>query len=337
MYLYIYIYIIYKYKIIYSNLNKSKMLKGGTHSTSSSTTSSSTTSSLIEQHNLFSMYQLILNLNWSLRAVIGAVREPLRDDGEDNNYERINKNRQNNEKFNIFFDINNDFKYFKDINLYTVNIDFNNIDSYNLFFDNEEMNLKYNEIAFEYSTVKFFDSVNDYFNLIKKLLDVLNYEGKLFIPIKTSHFGGRKIIIGNNNELINPYNNLNSNVVLDPRSRELNIKFNELFNTLNIDDFILLDDNDDKTFILSDNKKDEIRSEGYEYSLEEIIIRKNDINYFPNIDYFKDLFKERLLNTIDDFNTKYEFIEEPYPFEPNDYLKTQTQNYNEPYLVIRKK
>ena len=29
------------------------------------------------------------------------------------------------------------------------------------------MNLKYNEIAFEYSTVKFFYSVNDYFNLIK--------------------------------------------------------------------------------------------------------------------------------------------------------------------------
>ncbi len=35
---------IYKYKIIYSNLNKSKMLKGGTQSNSSSTTSSSTTS-----------------------------------------------------------------------------------------------------------------------------------------------------------------------------------------------------------------------------------------------------------------------------------------------------
>jgi len=334
--IYLYIYMIYKYKIIYSNLNKSKMLKGGTQSTSSSTTSSSTTStttsSLIDKHDLFSMYQLILNLNLSLRAVIGAVREPIRDDGVDDNYERINKNRQNNEKFNIFFDINNDFKYFKDINLYTVNIDFNNIDSYNLFFNNEEMNLKYNEIAFEYSTVKFFHSVNDYFNLIKKLLDVLNYEGKLFIPLKTSHSGGKNIIIGNNNELINPYNNLNSNVVLNPRYRELNIKFNELFNTLNIDDFIL---HDDKTFILSDNKKYEIQSEGYKYSLEEIIIRKNDIIYFPNKDYFKDLFKERLLYTIDDFNTKYEFIEEPYPFEPRDYLKEQ--NHNEPFIVIRKK
>ena len=163
------------------------------------------------------------------------------------------------------------------------------------------------------------------------MLDVLNYEGKLFIPLKTSHSGGRNIIIGNNNELINPYNNLNSNVVLDPRRRELNIKFNELFNTLNIDDFIL---HDNKTFILSDNKKDEIQSEGYEYSLEEIIIRKNNIIYFPNKDYFKDLFKERLFHTIDDFNTKYEFIEEPYPFEPNDYLKEQ--NHNEPFIVIRK-
>ena len=322
---------IYKYKIIYSNLNKSKMLKGGTNSTSSSTTSSLTTSSIAEVHNKLSMYQLILNLLWSLRAVIGAVKEPRRDDGADDNYERINKNRQNNEKFNIFFDINNDFKYFRDINLYTVNIDFNDIDSYNLFFDNGKMNLKYNEIAFEYSTVKFFDSVNDYFNLIEKLLDVLNFEGKLFIPIKTSHFGGRNIIIGNNNELINPFNNLNSNVVLDPRRRELNIKFNELFNTLNIDDFILLDD---KTFVLSENKKIEIQSEGYKYSLEEIIIIKNDIYYFPNKDYFKDLFKERLFYTIDDFNTKYEFIEEPYPFEPNDYLKKQ--NYNEPYIVILK-
>ena len=322
---------IYKYKIIYSNLNKSKMLKGGTNSTSSSTTSSLTTSSTAEVHNKLSMYQLILNLLWSLRAVIGAVKEPRRDDGADDNYERINKNRQNNEKFNIFFDINNDFKYFRDINLYTVNIDFNDIDSYNLFFDNGKMNLKYNEIAFEYSTVKFFDSVNDYFNLIEKLLDVLNFEGKLFIPIKTSHFGGRNIIIGNNNELINPFNNLNSNVVLDPRRRELNIKFNELFNTLNIDDFILLDD---KTFVLSENKKIEIQSEGYKYSLEEIIIIKNDIYYFPNKDYFKDLFKERLFYTIDDFNTKYEFIEEPYPFEPNDYLKKQ--NYNEPYIVILK-
>lgn len=318
---------IYKYKIIYSNLNKSKMLKGGTQSTSSSTTSSSTTSSLIDKHDLFSMYELILNLNWSLRAVIGAVREPLRDDGEDNNYERINKKRQNNEKFNIFFDINNDFKYFKDINLYTVNIDFNNIDSYNLFFNNEEMNLKYNEIVFEYSTVKFFDSVNDYFNLIKKLLDVLNYEGKLFIPLKTSHSGGKVITVSNNNELINPSNNLSVIFQSNPNI----VKFNELFNTLNTEDFVL----DNETFTLSENKKDKIRSEGYKYSLEEIVIKKDGITYFPNIDFFKDLFKERLSNTIDNFNTKYEFIEEPYPFEPNDYLKQQ--NHNEPYIVIRKK
>ena len=55
----------------------------------------------------------------------------------------------------------------------------------------------------------------------------------------------------------------------------------------------------------------------------------------PNIDYFKDLFKERIINTIDDFNTKYEFIEESYPFEMANYLKEQ--NYNEPYIVIRKK
>mgnify|MGYP001314130642 CR=1 FL=1 len=321
---------IYKYKIIYSNLNKSKMLEGGTQSNSSSTTSSSTTSSLIDKHDLLSMYGLISNLNWSLRAVIGAVKEPIRDDGADDNYERINKNRQNNEKFNIFFDINNDFKYFKDINLYTVNIDFNNIDSYNLFFDNEEMNLKYNEIAFEYSTVKFFDSVNDYFNLIKKLLDVLNYEGKLFIPIKTSHTGGDIITISNNNELINPMNKIRSEF----QSRPFVIKFNELFNTLNTEDFILLND---ETFVLSEEKKLEIQLGGYRYSLEEIVIRKNGIDYYPNKDYFKDLFKERIINTIFDFNTKYEFINEPYPFEMANYLKEQTQNYNEPYIVIRKK
>ena len=194
-------------------------------------------------------------------------------------------------------------------------------------FNNEEMNLKYNEIAFEYSTVKFFYSVNDYFNLIKKLLDVLNYEGKLFIPLKTSHSGGNVITISNNNELINPYNNLSVIFQSNPNV----VKFNELFNTLNTEDFILLNDG---TFVLSYNKKLEIQSEGYKYSLEEIVILKNGINYYPNIDYFKDLFKERLLNTIDDFNTKYEFIEESYPFEMANYLKEQ--NYNEPYIVIRK-
>ena len=48
------------------------------------------------------------------------------------------------------------------------------------------MNLKYQEIAFDYSTVKFFFTIDSYFNLIEKLLNVLNYEGKLFIPIKKS-------------------------------------------------------------------------------------------------------------------------------------------------------
>ena len=46
-----------------------------------------------------------------------------------------------------------------------VNIDFNNIDSYDLFF-NEEMKLKYEEIAFDYSTVSFLRTIKIYFNLI---------------------------------------------------------------------------------------------------------------------------------------------------------------------------
>lgn len=192
---------IYKYKIIYSNLNKSKMLKGGTQSTSSSTnlsstnssssnssstTSSSTTSSPAEVHDKVSMYDKISKLdNGSLRAVIGATKEPIYEDDTGDNYERVNRNKNNNEKFNVFFDTNHHFKYFSDINLYTVKIDFTDSETYDLFF-NEKMKLKYEEIAFDYSTVAFFISINNYFNLIEKLLNVLNYEGKLFIPIKKS-------------------------------------------------------------------------------------------------------------------------------------------------------
>ena len=182
---------IYKYKIIYSNLNKSKMLKGGTQSTSNSTTSSSTTSSSItsspvEVHDKLSMYDKISKLdNGSLRAVIGATKEPIHEDGTGDNYERVNRNKNDNEKFNVFFDTNHHFKYFPDINLYTIKIDFTNNDTYDLFF-NEKMKLKYEEIAFDYSTVKFFFTIDSYFNLIEKLLNVLNYEGKLFIPIKKS-------------------------------------------------------------------------------------------------------------------------------------------------------
>jgi hypothetical protein len=59
---------IYKYKIIYSNLNKSKMLKGGTQSTSSSTTSSSTS---VQEQNIF--LNQIINYPLNFRAVIGAT------------------------------------------------------------------------------------------------------------------------------------------------------------------------------------------------------------------------------------------------------------------------
>jgi hypothetical protein len=245
---------IYKYKIIYTNLNKSKMLKGGTHSTSSSTTSSSTnssssnsssttssstTSSLIEQHDKLSMYDKLSKLHiGSLRAVIGATKEPIFEDGTGDNYERVNRNKNDNEKFNVFFDKNHHFKYFPDINLYTIKIDFNNSDTYDLFF-NEKMKLKYEEIAFDHSTVSFLRTINIYFNLIEKLLNVLNYEGKLFIPIKKS------------------------------------------------------------------------------------------FNYGPQ--HFIDLFEKRFMTN----NDEYKFIEEPYPFERNDYLIER--NYNEDYLVIEKK
>ena len=96
--------------MIYSNLNKSKMIKGGTQSTSnlttsSSTTSSSTTSSPAEVHDKLSMYDKISKLdNGSLRAVIGATKEPIHEDGTGYNYERVNKNKNNDEKFNVFFD-----------------------------------------------------------------------------------------------------------------------------------------------------------------------------------------------------------------------------------------
>ena len=36
-----------------------------------------------------------------------------------------------------------------------------------------------------------------------------------------------------------------------------------------------------------------------------------------------------------DFDNKYQIIVEPYPFERNDYLIER--NYNEDYIVIRKK
>ncbi len=112
------------------------------------------------------MYDKLSKLHiGSLRAVIGATKQPIHEDGTGDNYERVNRNKNNNEKFNVFFDKNHDFEYFPDINLYTVNIDFNNIDSYDLFF-NEEMKLKYEEIAFDYSTVSFLRTIKIYFNLI---------------------------------------------------------------------------------------------------------------------------------------------------------------------------
>ena len=312
------------------------MLKGGTHSTSSSTTSSSTSSSTnnlsnhVQNAKLIEILKLKIQVqNLKLRAVIGAVREPQEENIEENiedKYERINRYRLNdNEKFNIFFDIKNNFKYFHEENFYTVKIDFNDSNTYNKYFNNEK--IKYQEIAFDYSTVKFFESVNDYFNLIKKLLNVLNNGGKLYIPIKTFHTSGSYINIDKNNQLINPLNEVPSQF----HSTPFFIKFNELFNTLNTKDFIFLDD---KTFVLSDEKKSQIQLGEYQYSLEEIVITKDGINYLPNIDYFKDLFKERIINTIDDFITKYEFIEESYPFEPSNFLKEQ--NYNEPYIVIKK-
>jgi hypothetical protein len=322
---------IYKYKIIYSNLNKSKMLDGGSNFSSSTTSSTSSTTSSFTNY-LSNEKQIILEIlelkievyKLKLRAVIGAVREPQEKDVEDN-YERINRNRLNDEKFNIFFDIKNNFKYFQEENFYTVKIDFNDSNTYDDFFNNEK--IKYQEIAFDYSTVKFFESVNDYFNLIKKLLNVLNNGGKLYIPIKTSHNRGSYINIDKNNQLINPMNKIRSEF----QSTPFVIKFNELFNTLNTEDFILLNDG---TFVLSEDKKLEIQLGGYRYSLEEIVITKDGINYYPNKDYFKDLFKERIINTIFDFNTKYEFINEPYPFEPSNFLKEK--NYNEPYIVIKK-
>ena len=99
-------------------------------------------------NNVKSLYELIPNLNnVDIKAVIGAKYK---------DYERINNKMTSslftsdeinpitssradtmdepvlpdNEKFNLFFDIENENKYYQDENLYTINMDFNDDEKY---------------------------------------------------------------------------------------------------------------------------------------------------------------------------------------------------------------
>jgi hypothetical protein len=175
------------------------------------------------------------------------------------------------------------------------------------------MQNRYDEIAFDYSTVKFIES-KKYFQIIENLFNALIQNGKLFIPIKES-FGGTKLEIYFDHWDFN----LNKKTIEDFSLEKNDLEF----------------DDSKKTWFLTEDKLQKILDYyNYDKIIMPIIIYKNNIKYDQDREKFHNYFKSGINLCLKDF--LYEYIDEPYPFEPNDYLKKKTQNYNEPYIVIRK-
>ena len=232
-----------------------------------------------------------------------------------------NSNQEKN-KFNLFFDIENENKYYQNEDLYTINMDFNNVEKYKFF---SVLNNKFSLIAFDYSTVKFLNNLD----IIKYLLDFLNYEGKLYLPIRNS--GGFLITIDFKDENVLDY--LKNNDIIN-----YNKFYNEMMNfKKNYGDFTF--NNLDKTFTLNDNDKiDNIINSDKTDLIPYSIIYKGS-SYKPDAEQIKNIFIkkiEKMFNNNNDYKIEI-ILDENYPFEPSEELiQSSNTNYIEEHIVIKK-
>ena len=230
-----------------------------------------------------------------LRAVFGATL--------DNNI-RINGEKYEKPKFNVFFDILNKDEYHQDKKLYTIKFDFNHIiwmmKNKNKYYFGDDYK-KYSMIAFDFAVFKDFREYNN----IKNFFDALKINGKLFIS------------------------DINSNMyhfeILPFRSRDLKHK------GFKIQDFIF--NEEEKIYDFTEEKKKELENnKDYLIRFRTIYKVKNDQKTFfsPKQPYFINLFKKYILSFLE--SEKYKKIKENYPFEPSyDGLSS-----NSKYLAIQK-
>ena len=284
-------------------------------------------------NNVKSLYELIKNLNdVDIKAVIGAKYK---------DYERINNKMTsslftsdeinpvtsswadtmdepvlpNNEKFNLFFDIENENKYYQDEDLYTINMDFNDDEKYKFL---SVLNNKFSLIAFDYSTVKFLNKLEN----IKYLLDFLKYDGKLYLPIRNTgggsfvaHFVDGNLLDYYKNTDIRKYNEYNNEMT----------NFKEKYGEFTF--------NDDETFTLIDSDKIDIIINSDEIDLIPYTIIYNAKIYYPDAEQIKNIFIKKIEKIFNNNNNNYKIeiiLNEDYPFEPSN------ENYIEEHIVIKK-
>lgn len=201
----------------------------------------------------------------NLRGVIGATV---------NNYDRINKDKSEEEKFNIFFDKNNTNAYYKDIDLYTIYFDFNK----DYYTDNFLINFhhKFSLIVFDWSTIKFLRKINT----IQYFLNFLESGGKLFLPIKYQSGSGYKFM--SKEEFTNKYGAIHFNDTMTYR----------LTNQDKIEEIINSDDMDIIPYF---------------------IWTSQDIYYQPDLSQIDDIFTEKIKRVINNSEETYKIIKEDYP------------------------
>jgi hypothetical protein len=120
-----------------------------------------------------------INERDNLRGVIGATV---------NNYDRINKDKSEEEKFNVFFDKNNTNAYDKDRDLYTIYFDLNKDYSNNFLFN---FNNKFSLLIFELTSIQLLKKLEN----IKYFLNFLKSDGILFLPVRNYIFDKLKPIL----------------------------------------------------------------------------------------------------------------------------------------------
>lgn len=200
----------------------------------------------------------------NLRGVIGATV---------NNYDRINKDKSEEEKFNVFFDKNNTNAYDINKDLYTIYFDFDKdyTDNFLINFNN-----KFSLIVFDWSTIKFLRKIKT----IQYFLNFLESDGKLFLPIKYQSDTGYKFV--SKEQFTNEYGAIHFNDTMTYRLTDKD-KIEEIINSDDMD------------------------------IIPYFIWTSPDTYYQPDLSQIDYIFTEKIKRVINNSEETYEIVKEDYP------------------------